>query len=225
HGIIGTGVGPGLLFWIVPALAAVLMWWEDRLTVSYRVLLTALFLCSCAAVGIGFYFRLHYFLLLLPALSLLIGIAVSRGFYWLKHDRTIELFLALPILGLFFISLATLIVSEGPLWFAMSPVQTVRETYSTTIYSEARRAAEFIRANTSPRDKIAVIGSKPEIYFYSHRHSSTGYVYTYPLLETHPYALKMQQQMIAEIEHSPPEYVVYVDDDLSWLRRANSQTE
>jgi len=54
-------------FWVILALGCVVMWWDDRLNNRTRGLLTVFALCSCAAVSAGFYFREHYFILLLPA--------------------------------------------------------------------------------------------------------------------------------------------------------------
>jgi hypothetical protein len=67
-----------------------------------------------------------------------------------------------------------------------------------------------------------VIGSEPEIYFYSHRRSATGYIYTYPLMERQSLAAKMQKEMTAEIEKADPEYVVWVNHTLSWAANADS---
>jgi hypothetical protein len=67
-----------------------------------------------------------------------------------------------------------------------------------------------------------VLGSEPEIYFLSGLRSASGYIYMYPLMEEHPYALKMQEEMIGEIERARPEYAIYIDDELSWLPRSGS---
>ena len=64
--------------------------------------------------------------------------------------------------------------------------------------------------------RVAVIGSEPEIYFYSQRRSATGYIYTYALMEPQPYAQTMQREMMAEIESSRPEYLGWVGYDNSW---------
>ena len=63
-----------------------------------------------------------------------------------------------------------------------------------------------------------MIGSEPEIFFYSHRRSATGYICTYPLVEPQPYAAAMQTEMIREVEKSRPEYVVYVNVRSSWVQ-------
>jgi len=88
-------------------------------------------------------------------------------------------------------------------WFVLTPFQAARECISAPI-SGGRRIAEHVRTNSAPTDTVAVLGSEPEIYFLSHRHSATGYIYTYPLMELQPYAQGMQEQMIQEIEHARP---------------------
>jgi len=68
------------------------------------------------------------------------------------------------------------------------------------------------------------LGSEPEIYFYAHRRSATGYVYTYPLMEVQEYARTMEKEMVKEIEDSRPEFLVAVDVPYSWLARPDSDT-
>jgi hypothetical protein len=46
----------------------------------------------------------------------------------------------------------------------------------------------------------------------------------YPLMEPQPFADRMQQQMIREIESNDPEYVVTVYVTGSWLPRPDSDT-
>jgi hypothetical protein len=41
-------------------------------------------------------------------------------------------------------------------------------------------------------------------------------------MEPQKYAARMQDEMIAEIEHSQPDYVVYVSSPPSWLRQKTS---
>ena len=64
---------------------------------------------------------------------------------------------------------------------------------------EALEIADYIRARTSPSDRIGVLGSEPEIYFYANRISATGYVYVYGLMEQQRYSVRMQEEMIDEL--------------------------
>jgi hypothetical protein len=91
------------------------------------------------------------------------------------------------------------------------------------LFSETLPVAQYIKTNSAPNERIAVLGSEPEIYFYSRRRGATGYIYIYPLMESQPFAKRMQDEMISEIEHRKPQYVVYVDGPLSWLATTNSE--
>jgi Dolichyl-phosphate-mannose-protein mannosyltransferase len=187
-----------------------------------RFFLTVLLFCSFASASVGLYFREHYFILVLPVLALLTGVAVSRGLYLLKHDQTIELFLAVPILGLFVIAVCAALIGHGAVWLALTPEQAIRSTYGSTLFAETVRVADYLKAHAAPDARVAVLGSEPEIYFYSRRRAATGHLYMYPLMEEHPYALKLQEQVIGEIERARPEYVIYVDDEYSWLTQPSS---
>jgi hypothetical protein len=68
-----------------------------------------------------------------------------------------------------------------------------------------------------------VLGSEPQIYFYSNRHSATGYIYTYGLMEAQSYAAQMQQEMIREIERAHPKFLIFVVMPDSWLQRLESE--
>jgi hypothetical protein len=97
--------------------------------------------------------------------------------------------------------------------------------YGPNPFPEAARIAEYLEAHTNPTDTIAILGSEPEIYFYAHRHSATGYIYTYPLMEPQKYAVQMQREMMREIEAARPKYLIFVAATTSWLKHSNSHTE
>jgi hypothetical protein len=85
-------------------------------------------------------------------------------------------------------------------------------------------ASAWMRAHSSNGSSIAVLGSEPEIPFYADRHSATGYMYVYPLMEPQPFALTMQEEMIHDVESARPEYVVVVTGGGSWAQRRGSPT-
>jgi hypothetical protein len=94
-----------------------------------------------------------------------------------------------------------------------------RGIYGTNPFPECREIAKYIQSHTTPDESIAVLGSEPEVYFYSHRRSATGYIYTYGLLEPQPFAQRMQREMAAEIERSEPKFILFVDIFSSWMHR------
>jgi hypothetical protein len=114
------------------------------------------------------------------------------------------------------------LLAQKPFVLAPNSIAASRLIYDGSPFPEAIRIAEYLREHTTPDDKIAVLGSEPEIYFYSHRHSAAGYIFMYGLMELQKYAPQMQREMIQEIEASRPKYIVFVKDNMSWLPRENS---
>ena len=105
------------------------------------------------------------------------------------------------------------------------PLDVSRTIYGGNPFPEAIRVAQYLREHTNPTDTIAVLGSEPEICFYAHRHSATGYIYMYGLMEPQRFAGRMQREMMREIEAARPKYLVIVAVATSWLKRPNSETE
>ena len=131
-------------------------------------------LCSFASASVGFHFQEHYLIVVLPALALFTGVAVSRGLHLLQHDQTVELFLALPIVGLFGIAVCAALLGHGAVWLAAPLDQSMDGVLGTTLFAETARVGDYLKAHAPQDAPIAVLGSEPEIYFYSHRRGATG---------------------------------------------------
>ena len=43
-------------------------------------------------------------------------------------------------------------------------------------FPESIKIGEYIAANTSQNDRVAIIDSEPQIYFYSNRRGASGYI-------------------------------------------------
>jgi hypothetical protein len=204
--------------WMLAGIGALTGLWDQRTRASILFLIGLLFF-SALAVCPGFYFRTHYFILVLPAISLLAGAAISK-LTEILEGRLILIRLV-PVL-LFAVALSVPILLDKKIFFEVSPNQACGLIYPDNPFLESVRIGTYVREHTEPSDTIAVLGSEPEIYFYSHRHSATGYIYTYGLMESQKYAQQMQQDMIREIEAARPKYLVSVAIVYSWLRRPDS---
>jgi hypothetical protein len=172
----------------------------------------------------GLNFRPHYFLLILPAAALLVGIAVSSIGDLLASARSTTLVRATQVLVVL-LPIYYLAYGEQAFLFRMSPTEASRYIYSLNPFPESLEIARYIEKNSAPGDRIAVLGSEPQIYFYSQRRSATPYILMYPLMEYHPHVLEMQQELIEEIERQEPKYLVFVHFDVSWRQRPYSQTK
>jgi hypothetical protein len=112
----------------------------------------------------------------------------------------------------------------GAIFFVLSPEQVCKAIYHTNPFSESLAIGRYLKEHTAPDARIAVLGSEPEILFYAHRHSATGYIYMYDLIAgPQPYAGDMQQEMMAQIKEARPEYLVLVKIPASWDLRPDFQ--
>jgi hypothetical protein len=173
---------------------------------------------SFLSISVGLYFRGHYFIMLYPVLGLLTGVGASALADLLSRLRLPPVIAALLCCFAF----ANSLYADRRIYFIDSPRQACRDVYGPNPFPEALEIADYIRAHSSPEDRIAVLGSEPEIYFYAHRRSATGYIYTYALVENQPYGRVMQDEMIGEVESVKPLYVVYVLSRDSWDTRSGA---
>ena len=169
----------------------------------------------------GLYFRNQYFILLLPAVALLAGLAVDAVTRRLGAGTAPTVRAAVAIV-LTAAPLLHLVYLERAILFTATPRQVGRALYGMNPFPEAVEIGRFLKERTSADDRIAVVGSEPEIYFYAQRRGATGFVYTYALMEPQPYAATMRNDMIREIETGNPRFVVFVRLWTSWLVRAES---
>jgi hypothetical protein len=183
--------------------------------------LVTLLVFSFLSIWPGFYFRDHYFILLLPAVSLLSGIGVNA--VTSLSARRPELYSILAFILVMAAFTATPFIERSILLEA-SPLRASKLIYTRNPFAESRVIADSLKAWTLPSDKIGILGSEPQIFFYAHRKSASAYIYTYALMERHPFALTMQEEMIRQIESISPRYLVYVNVGESWLVRRDSYT-
>src|SRR5882724_1655793 len=210
-------IGVSWALWILAGLGAVAGLWDQRMRAK-AIFLLGFLLFSVLALCQGFYFRPHYFILILPAVSLLVGAAISK----LSDLVTGRILVGFAPLLLLAAMLSVPILWDKKVFFDVSPIQACGLIYPENPFLESVRIAEYVREHTGPDDTIAVLGSEPQVYFYAQRHSATGYIYTYSLMEPQKYAQQMQQEMMREIESARPKYLISVAMSYSWLRRPDS---
>jgi hypothetical protein len=208
--------------WILSTLAGlgVIAGLRDKRMRASAVFLVGFLAFSLAAFSAGFYFREHYYIFILPAASLFAGLAISALSDLAASRGNLIRF---ALLLLFCVALSQPILGARKFFFELSPVEASRQCYGGNPFPESVRIAEYLRDHTDVGDTIAVLGSEPEIYFYSNRRSATGYIYTYGLMEPQSYARQMQEEMIREIESARPKYLIWISVPPSWARLPTSE--
>ena len=202
---LATNLGPIIKFapllWL---LAIVGLWFVPR---ERRFFAIGFLVAGFLAAVPGFYFRGHYFIVMFPALALLAGAAVQES------GRQANARLGVAIGAIVITSMI-----GWPRLMNTTQEELTRDLYFSNPFIESIEIANYLREHTQPNDRIAVLGSEPQIYFLSQRKSATGYIYAYPLMEEQPFAARMQAEMVKQIESAKPKYLVYVGVPESWMR-------
>jgi hypothetical protein len=200
-----TGVlGP---FWPLLLLAALGLAWLLFRRGREAVLCGALLGFSLLALSAGLHFFPHYYLLAAPALALLAGAGASAIAAALGRGAAIAAVLA--VVGF-------AVHAERAYLFTLEPGMVSRTAYGANPFPESLEIARYLEAHTAPDDRIAVLGSEPQIYFYAQRRAATGYVYTYEMMRDHPHVRQFQTELVREVEAARPKYVVMVNMMASW---------
>ena len=212
---------PELWIWMLAGVGLTAITW-NRQARERRFFLISFLLFSILAVCPGLYFRGHYFILMLPAVALLVGVAVNSVSERIQQKTPANARPWLLPAIIFLAAFANAIYVQREYLFRMDPLTASRAIYGSNPFPEAVEVGDYLKSHATNGARIAVLGSEPEIYFYSGLRSATGYIYTYGLMEPQPYALEMQKEMIAEIEAAQPEYIVFVGVPQSFGRLPGS---
>ncbi len=215
-------IGNNPAIWFM-ALVGMIGIWRSDAGRKFGPFLLAFFVFSFLAVCPGFFFREHYFVQLLPAVALLAGAGLSAVEWYVARytnkPQVVSLVFLIGVVGFSLSSTFTL----GYTLSGLSPDQFSRFVYGPNPFPESVKIANYLAENTRPGDHIAILGSEPQIYFYAHRRPATEHIYMYGLMEKQPFALRMQEDMIAQVEKSEPQFIVMVSVSTSWIRRPESQ--
>lgn len=207
--------GNSVLLWSLAVAGLLAIPWFSE-TRKHIFFLLVFIICSFIAICPGFYFRPHYFILTLPVVAILAGALfyfLYRLSKALKFNRVVE-----NILPVLFILVAVFyFYTHHRFLFSLKPEQVSRAMFHANPFPESVEIAKYIQANSNATDKVAVIGSEPQIFFYSKRKSATGYIYIYPLIECNKYAQTMLDEFIMEIEKAAPKFLVYTSHSGTWI--------
>lgn len=209
------------LIWMFALLGLILLFIPKK-SDAPKYQLLALFIFSVLAVSMGFYFRRHYFIQLLPIISLLSAFTIERIIQLFSTFNKKNFGIGFGF-GLFIAILVFGIRHQSDL-LTLKSQDLVNTIYGGNPFIESEAIGKHIKSITEKEDKVLVFGSEPEINFYAQRQSPTGFIYTYSLMESHDLALQMQEDYISEVEANPPEIIVGVKNDLSWLQNPRSNT-
>jgi 4-amino-4-deoxy-L-arabinose transferase-like glycosyltransferase len=204
------------LFWAL-ALAGLFSVLMGKGRADRKFFLLSLLFFSAVAVCPTFHFTNHYFVLMLPVVALLAASAFTPAAAWLA-GRPLALVRGAPWI-LFGLAWAGVGWSYLGAFFLWEPQEVAARIYFINDFQVYPIIADYLKSHVPPAATVAVLGSEPELLFYAHRRSVTGYIYMYDLVQEQPFRQRMEKQMISEVEQGRPDYVVFVNLAFSWLPR------
>ena len=209
------------LLWILAVVGLVVMLW-DRALGKNRYLYAVFAAASFLTIVPGFYFTPHYWISLLPAVALLIGpLSGAADRYGAQSGRRLA-----PVAGVWAPAVLGLwigVAKHADFYFGKaSDAAEARRIYFGNPFAESIEIGEYIKSHTTPQDRIAILGSETQIFFYSQRRSASRFVNTYFLTADHPRNRDMQREMIRDIEGARPTYLLVVNLSTSWSFQPNS---
>ncbi|HKI85539.1 MAG TPA: hypothetical protein VKA53_02220 [Thermoanaerobaculia bacterium] len=91
-------------------------------------------------------------------------------------------------------------------------------------YSRQLATARFVRAHTTPQDKVQIIGRAAVFYLYVHRRPATPFLITSTALDlSRPGQPRLFNSFIKDLRRSRPSYIlVRTDDAFPWFRLPTS---
>jgi hypothetical protein len=183
-----------------------------------RIFILLFFIFSFLSVVPGFYFRQHYFVPFIPAVGIMAGLAYATINSFVEAK-----FRFIPVLtGLLFAILFIKDVNEQkPYFFEINPEELCRGVYRKNFFCEVIPISKYIESHSTEKDTVFVMGSEPEVLFYSKRTSATGYIYMYDLVFDHKYTDRLQKEMMHEVEQHHPKFILFVSCPYSWLAQSS----
>lgn len=204
-----------ILFFFIVYIFFIIFFIKD---INKKILYIILLMFSFSFVLSGFYFRGHYFIIFaLPA---------ALVFFDKFTDKFDEKeIISAKVKYIFFIcSFILLIITQNNIFFKLNPYQVSRYIFGINPFPESLEIAKYLVKNTNKDDRIAILGSESQIFFYAKRKSATGYTSFIHLMENNQIADEMQKEAIREIEDSQFKYLIFVNIPTSWAKNPGSST-
>jgi len=197
----GSNLSPLLIWFTIAGLVGLALPAQRPKTRSFLLLFLV---ASLLAVCPGFYFRRHYFLMVLPVFALLFTYSAFQlsGFLQPKvRCRALSIYIAA--------SVAFFMCYQRECFFYFSPEQVTEQLYPGTPFAASFKIASYVKEHSLPTDRICQVGTEPQLFFLSQRRSASGYIYIYPMLENQKYADMMTGEFIAQSEKCKPAILIY----------------
>lgn len=169
----------------------------------------------------GFYFYGHYWIQTIPGLSVVAGltyytlISLANKFLKIKSIKYVYL-------GVFALLTYTHISALKSYYFKPNYERILRTVYGNNPFPESMEIGNWINANSKPEDNIVLLGSEPQIYFYTKKRSPSRHAYFAAIVDNVPQHKEWQREFVKDVEKANPKYLVYFNHPISLFVQPNT---
>lgn len=209
-------------FWYHALLAMPLCFLKS---INWRTKIFAISLAVFSAFTIipGFYFYGHYWIQLIPGLAILAGLtsyAVLKSTLALLKIKGNQL--KFIYIGVFIIVIFVHLDGQKSYYFKPNYDRILRAVYGNNPFPESMVIANYINNNSKPEDQIVVMGSEPQIYFYTHKKCPSRHAYFAAIVDNIPEHKQWQREFVADIEKAKPRYFIFFNHPISLFVQPNT---
>ncbi len=204
-------------FWVHAILAAgvFLVRSIDLKIVVFGITLMA---ASFLTIVPGYFFYGHYWIQMLPGMAIAAGLTCFGITTLLeKVIKTGKFKLRYVYLVVFGMVTVNHVMTQKSYYFHPNYDMILRQVYGSNPFPEAMEIGNFINANSKPEDQIVLIGSEPEIYFYTKKRCPSRFAYFTGLVTNTDQAKDGQREFVKDVEAAKPRYLVFFNHPISLL--------
>lgn len=210
--------GQSLLWWLA-ALGTIATFFAP-FGKSQKAFTIGLTILLFAGVCTGFHFYQHYFVMMLPAICILIGILIYFIYNLLYQKFRQGWMLLIPLL-LFVFAWAQIIPNQKNYFKKPDYNQILRNIYGANPFPESVEIAKYLKTQAKPNDEMVIFGSEPQIAFYANMRNVGGMPFIYPLVDGGVHNQQLQDDFMTAVEKEKPRFLLFVQSRASWLARTD----
>lgn len=192
--------------WIASFMAVSVMVITDRTIGNLYVILWILF--SFVGVCLGSMFWPHYFIQMIPSLSIAAAYGLTKLYIGSKNERPLIKTVSLVSAVILSISMGYGIKTDYKFYITYTPDEISRNIYGSDIFITAKKIAMYVKERTEPSDFVYQNRWDPEIYFLSHRRSPTRFI-DHPSITATPDVIKAMDELRNDVFYKEPKYIIW----------------
>jgi hypothetical protein len=189
------------------------------LSISWRKKLPIILLAACSALTIfpGFFFYGHYWIQILPGLAVITGLTFYSIVNLLQKSGVKSDKLNYAYVVIFAVCCLLHLNRLKDYYFNPNYERVLRNVYGNNPFPETAKIADYINNNSQPEDQLVLIGSEPQLYFYTRKRCPSRHAYFSALVDNVAEAKDWQKEFIADVEKAKPRFVIFYNHPLSLL--------